>query len=638
MGFPADGVPPLQNLLHFWCTRLLFGPESLDMSFSTRCLHPLYLAFSLALFVTPCGFASELQWLEIDSPHFSVVTDAGEKRGREVAQRFEQMRAVFSTLMTKANVNLPIPLQIVAFRNSKELRQVVPLWHGKPIQVAGLFQGGQDRCFIMLDMSVENPWTVVFHEYAHQLMNGNITAPIDPWLQEGFAEYFSSIEVDGKQARVGKIPDYDYQILQQMGMMKVADLLRVEQNSATYNESGDHRTTFYAESSMVVHYLYDNSLLPKLATFFTLKVDKGIPVEQAIQQSFGMSASQFDKELRNYVSSGRFRYYAIPSPADIVKANYTAKPFTQYDSSAVIADIHLHSMDYHDKAAAEFQEILKADPNNAAAARGLGYAYLQARNFDGAAEYFKRASQEDSKDPRIHYYSAMLMSRQGSFTDGSNLPDVLKELETAISLDPTFADAYALLAFAEARSGDFQKGLANMQKAVSLNPQNEQYRFNLAQMYLNSQQPDQAIAILQTLSRSSDRMAAMRASQSLNQALEFKASMEQARKQAAESRPDVSAQLQNTAASNESVTVLPSQTKVSFIKGTVMGVDCSSPPTAVMTVSSSGRTFNIRVSDSKHVLLIGADEFSCAWKKQKVAINYRETGDVAGTAISIEVQ
>ena len=490
----------------------------------------------------------------------------------------------------------------------------------------------------MLDMSVENPWTVVFHEYAHQLMNGNITAPIDPWLQEGFAEYFSSIEVDGKQARVGKIPDYDYQILQQMGMMKVADLLRVEQNSATYNESGDHRTTFYAESSMVVHYLYDNSLLPKLATFFTLKVDKGIPVEQAIQQSFGMSASQFDKELRNYVSSGRFRYYAIPSPADIVKANYTAKPFTQYDSSAVIADIHLHSMDYHDKAAAEFQEILKADPNNAAAARGLGYAYLQARNFDGAAEYFKRASQEDSKDPRIHYYSAMLMSRQGSFTDGSNLPDVLKELETAISLDPTFADAYALLAFAEARSGDFQKGLANMQKAVSLNPQNEQYRFNLAQMYLNSQQPDQAIAILQTLSRSSDRMAAMRASQSLNQALEFKASMEQARKQAAESRPDVSAQLQNTAASNESVTVLPSQTKVSFIKGTVMGVDCSSPPTAVMTVSSSGRTFNIRVSDSKHVLLIGADEFSCAWKKQKVAINYRETGDVAGTAISIEVQ
>src|SRR5215467_7781198 len=75
---------------------------------------------------------AETQWLEIKSPNFSVVTDAGEKRGREVAMRFEQMRAVFAALMTKANVNIPVPLQIVAFRNTKEMRQFAPLWHGKP--------------------------------------------------------------------------------------------------------------------------------------------------------------------------------------------------------------------------------------------------------------------------------------------------------------------------------------------------------------------------------------------------------------------------------------------------------------------------------------------------------------------------
>jgi tetratricopeptide (TPR) repeat protein len=607
----------------------------------------LLLASSLAFCVVPCASASEPQWVEIQSPHFSVVTDAGEKRGREVAVRFEQMRAVFSTLMTKANVNIPIPLQIVAFRSNKELRQVVPLWHGKPIQVAGLFQGGQDRCFIMLDMSVENPWTVVFHEYAHQLMNGNLTDPVDPWFEEGFAEYFSSIEVDGKQARVGKIPEYDYEILQRQGMMKVSDLLRVQHNSATYNETGDHRTIFYAEASMVAHYLYDNNLLPKLITYFTLKLDKGVSVDDAIQQGFGMSGAQFDKELRNYVSSGRFKYYAIASPADIVKANYTAKPMTQFDSRAVIADIHLHSPDYHEKAAAEFQEILKADPGNAAASRGLGYAYLQAQNFQGAAEYFKRAAQEDSKDPRVHYYSALLMSREGSFLDGSNTQEVVKELETAISLDPSLADAYMLLAFAQAHSGDTQKGLATMRKAVAQNPRNEQYRFNLAQMYLNNQQPDQAIAILQILSHSADQAVASRASQSLNEAREFRASMEAARVRPADSGQDSeqgpSLRLQNASAPDSSgpdasVTVLPSKTNVRFIKGSVASVDCSSAPSAILTVSAAGKTFSIRVADSKHVLLIGADEFSCAWKKQKVAINYRETGEAAGTAISIEVQ
>ena len=68
------------------------------------------------------GLAAEQQWVEVRSPNFSVITDAGAKRGRDVALHFEQMRSVFGTLMTKANVNLPVPLQIVAFRSSKEMR------------------------------------------------------------------------------------------------------------------------------------------------------------------------------------------------------------------------------------------------------------------------------------------------------------------------------------------------------------------------------------------------------------------------------------------------------------------------------------------------------------------------------------
>jgi hypothetical protein len=80
-------------------------------------------------------------------------------------------------------------------------------------------------------MSVDNPWTVVFHEYAHQLMSGNLSAEVDPWFEEGFAEYFSSIETDGKQARVGKIPSDTYEILRQNGFIKISDLFRVQHNS-----------------------------------------------------------------------------------------------------------------------------------------------------------------------------------------------------------------------------------------------------------------------------------------------------------------------------------------------------------------------------------------------------------------------
>lgn len=605
-------------------------------------LSVLRFAVFLLLGAAPPAFGAEPQWVAIQSPHFSVVTDAGEKRGREVAMRFEQMRSVFSALMAKANVNIPIPLQIVAFRNPKELRQVAPLWNGKPIEVAGLFQGGEDRSFIMLDMSVENPWTVVFHEYAHQLMNGVLTAKIDPWFEEGFAEYFSSIEVDGKEAHVGKFPDSTYQILRQDGLVKIADLLKVQQNSSTYNESGDHRTVFYAESSLLMHYLYDNNLALKLSPYFELKIDRGVSVEDAVQRSFGMSTAQFDKTLRVYLNEGRYRYYSIPTPADIVSKDYTVKPVSSADSDAVLADIHLHSRDYREKAIAEFEEILKANPNHAAACRGLGYAYLQKQDFQQAGEYFKRAAQADSKDPRVHYYSALLMSRQGSFSDDANLPELTKELQTAIALDPNFADPYMLLAFAQMHAGDPAAGLVSIQKAVSLSPRNENYQLNLAQMYLSMRKADEAIAILQALQKSANPAVAARAQESLTQAQAFQAASKAYTESVAQGTPGElkireSVRVEAPSSSTQ-VQVLPNKTPPKFLKGIVKAVDCSSPPSATLTVVSGTKSWQMQVSDSKHILLIGADEFSCSWDRQKVALNYRPTGDFAGSVISIEVQ
>src|SRR5258707_542705 len=71
--------------------------------------------------------ASEPPWLEIPSAHFTVITDAGDKKGREVALRFEQMRAVFANLLTKDRLNQSVPLAILALKNDKSYYQVAPL-------------------------------------------------------------------------------------------------------------------------------------------------------------------------------------------------------------------------------------------------------------------------------------------------------------------------------------------------------------------------------------------------------------------------------------------------------------------------------------------------------------------------------
>jgi tetratricopeptide (TPR) repeat protein len=594
------------------------------------------LSISTACVLLRAAFAGEPEWIETTSPHFSVVTDAGERRGREVATRFEQMRAVYASLMTKANVNIPVPLQIVAFRNTKELRQVSPLWNGKPVQLAGLFQGGKDRCYIMLDMSVDNPWNVVFHEYAHQLMNGTLTDEVDPWFEEGFAEYFSSIEVDSHQARVGKIPPMTYQILQHEGLMKITDLFRVQHNSSTYNESGDRRTVFYSESSMVVHFLFDHGMIPKLATYFDLKLGKKVPVEEAIQQSFGMSAGDFEKEIRRYLASGEFKYYYMKTPAEIETTGYTTKPLSSQNAAAVMADIHLHTRDYHEKAMAEFDEILKSDPNNAAACRGMGYAYLEKRDFEEAGEYFRRAAKLDSKDARVHYYSGLLSNMKGSQASQSDLEFVTTELKTAIELDPNFADAHMQLAFAQARSDDIAGALVSARKAISLSPRNTGYYFNLADLYMQEHKTDHAMAIFRALAKSNDQMVAIRASAALGQLEQMEAVMKQV---------DVPPSGEITggrdaagAAAPSVASVAVSSGPIKFLKGTIVAVDCSSPPTATLTISSGGKSWTMQVNDSRHVLVLGADGFSCSWSKQKASLNYREAGETTGSVVSIEIQ
>src|SRR5436190_22605172 len=107
-----------------------------------RCRSLLFICF---LFLAISIAHAEQQWVEVRSPHFSVITDAGEKRGRDVALRFEQMRTAFGVIFQKVNVNISVPLEIIAFRNGKELKQYAPLYEGKPITLAGFFQQAEDR-------------------------------------------------------------------------------------------------------------------------------------------------------------------------------------------------------------------------------------------------------------------------------------------------------------------------------------------------------------------------------------------------------------------------------------------------------------------------------------------------------------
>ena len=72
------------------------------------------LAFLSVLWTASCSlaFAAPDQWLQISSPHFTVITDSSDKQGRHILDQFERMRWVFQTLFPRHKVDPALPIVI----------------------------------------------------------------------------------------------------------------------------------------------------------------------------------------------------------------------------------------------------------------------------------------------------------------------------------------------------------------------------------------------------------------------------------------------------------------------------------------------------------------------------------------------
>lgn len=626
----------------------------------------------LGALLVPCARADN-DWVEVRSPNFSVITDAGDKRGREVALRFEQMRYIFGTLIGKNTINIPVPLQIIAFRGTKGFRQFMPLWKGKPITAAGLYQGGEDRNFILLDLSTYDPYSVVFHEYAHLLLNGNFP-PTQPWFDEGFAEYYRSIKITGKDMQLGGAPEGTPENLRDNRFFHIADLFSVVQNSKVYYEDGDHRSMFYAQSWLVVHYLFDKNKLREASAYFDLVKNQNMPVPQAIERAFGMTPKQFDSEIEKYYRGNSVRGWKDTIPP-FLTATYTSQKLKPLDLQAVLADVHLHSPDYIEKAMAEFEAILGAEPNHAAAHRGLGYAYLYKKDLSSAAEHFRRAAALDSNDARVHYYSALLINRQ-ALNEGGRIDQpeaMMAHLKRAIQIDPELADAYNLLAYLQLTHGSANEAMESIKTAIRLSPRNDYCYSVLAQVYMAQRKWDEAREILKRLESSTDPGLASNARANLALVEDYKQNVQHVewadlrkrneKKKEWGSTPSPERLAEEAAADDVPETsALPTIDKraVKFLKGRLQNVACLADTTAILTIvtladashiaslkgkatkpptsAPAGRTVKLLVPDLKKVVVVGADGFSCQWHNQRVAVNYRAGGQLDGEVMSVEVQ
>ena len=354
------------------------------------------------LLCAPAPAAEQSPWLEIHSAHFIVITDAGEKRGREVALRFEQMRAVFANLLTKERLNQPLPLTILALKSDKMYYQVAPLRQGQPIDVPGFFQPGEDQDFIVLNLFEPEPWRPVAHDFAHMLLNYNYP-PAQGWFDEGLVEYFSSIRVDNKQVEIGGDPELRAsagqdllqnriethppksltELLGAQVWLSIPDLFTMKHDATNYTE-GTHHTLFYAESWMVMHYLLHEKKLPETGAYFDLVLNQKVPVEEAIQKAYGVSPQQLEQSVKDYFhsqvglstaldaarqknldpefSTNPAQVHHFPVPVGPEDSAINAKTFPEADARALYAGIQVRIPERREAGLKELQALITAPP------------------------------------------------------------------------------------------------------------------------------------------------------------------------------------------------------------------------------------------------------------------------------------
>jgi hypothetical protein len=99
------------------------------MSLAHSCQRSVLVSIFFILFSTsiasPAAPASENKphWILVSSSHFSVLTDADEKKANAVLLRMEQMRIVFGQLLSRTQLTMSEPLDIIAFNTREEYVQ-----------------------------------------------------------------------------------------------------------------------------------------------------------------------------------------------------------------------------------------------------------------------------------------------------------------------------------------------------------------------------------------------------------------------------------------------------------------------------------------------------------------------------------
>jgi tetratricopeptide (TPR) repeat protein len=421
------------------------------------------------------GAARDVRWVEARTPHFAIVSDAGEQQAREVALEFERLRALVRRVAPDPERDPRGPVLVFAASGERTLRQLVPqFWERDGQRPAAVSWKGVHAYYIVLRTNVRVPdrRRLFFHEYIHLLVR-NRAPRVPAWLDEGLADFWSTLAAVPGGLEAGAPPPQHLRTLARArSWVPLAAFLARE---APGSRRRRDLAAYYAQSWALAHYM----MLGKLATgrgdtplslvpdAYVSALREGRSPTDAADMFGGVTS--LEQAVIAYVRSGEIRSrrarIAGVETAGTGEREAEVAVRTLSPASALAARACVLIEGQRPMAALPLlEQALAIEPAAPDALEARGYFHFVRNEPSAAAVWFDKALATGASSYLAHYYRAVLL--------GSAMRPVAEDdLRRAIDLNPAFAPAYSRLAEISIQAGRPADALPLLERAVALEPE-----------------------------------------------------------------------------------------------------------------------------------------------------------------------
>ncbi len=565
------------------------------------------------------------QWTHAASEHFEVYTTSHDKRAREILVYFERVHAFYADFL-KLAPKTQHPTRLIVFSNAREYQPV------RLNEFATAFYApGPDRDYIVMRSFDAESYPVVVHEYAH-LIARHANAVFPPWLNEGLADFFSTITPEGGLMSLGRAPLERLSDLREGGSWLGLDrMLAVTHRSPEYS-SRDHAGMFYAQSWALAHMIMVSDDYRPRSDALLGRVGGGESAAAAFATTYGKTIAEVERDLQAYVRRGRFNYFKLKYRDPKIPVTFPTRPVPNHEAELVIANLLASHPDRAGQARAAYEKLGKERPDDRDILDARGLFEIQHGDENAALGFLTRAIAAGSQNPSVYRWAAAMASTPSE-------QEAL--LESALTLVPH--DLSVRLAYAAALKvrGDLRGAQAALAPVTRVQPEQAFLYFEL-----------RASISLELGDHGSARASADRAKEFASPGREadhlddlFRALDEHdARRAALDPARRPQRQPETTSAPDRAGAAAPASRLRSAITGETLTVAegrftqlvCTSTP-AVVEVTTPGGVLRFAIDDPVKVTTQGAGEptmsLTCGAQDRRVRVGYVPSpGDTTGTA------